>query len=453
MSQVETPQNADPLMTLLQLEQEAREADGTAAFRYMSVNRTRLLRPYSQALFLEGPDWAHVKITAASDIPVPDSTAPMTQWVHGLVRRGFDEEKLNSLHTVCAADLDAPWSKEWAEWLPEQGLWMPLSLTDRAGPVAALFCLRREPFIDAEMALMERIMAAYGHAWRALGPVAGGRFSLSIVRNSWLRWTFLIIALLAMVVPVPQSVLAPAEVVAREPQVVAAPMDGVIDRFLVQPNALVETGTPLFTYVAEDFESRFHMAEQALAVAEAQLRRAQQGAFRQMESKAELALLESQARLKALERDHVGIQLDRVTVKAEQAGIAVFRDVNDWEGRPVKTGERIMLLADAGRVEISMDIPVEDAVALEEDAPVRLFLDVSPLHPLDATLRHASYQAAMTPEGGLAYRAVADLVTADLEKQPRIGLRGVARVHGGDVPLAFYLFRRPLTAVRRWLGW
>ena len=46
-------------------------------------------------------------------------------------------------------------------------------------------------------------------------------------------------------------------------------------------------------------------------------------------------------------------------------------------------------------------------------------------------------------------------LTAALEPErppPRIGLQGTANVHGRTVPLLLYLFRRPLTGLRQWLG-
>ena len=35
---------------------------------------------------------------------------------------------------------------------------------------------------------------------------------------------------------------------------------------------------------------------------------------------------------------------------------------------------------------------------------------------------------------------------------PRIGLHGTAKIYGHPVPLAFYLFRRPIASARRMLG-
>ena len=50
---------------------------------------------------------------------------------------------------------------------------------------------------------------------------------------------------------------------------------------------------------------------------------------------------------------------------------------------------------------------------------------------------------------------MAYLLKADLgsnQALPRIGLIGTAKLHGSRVPLVYYALRRPMTAVRQWLG-
>ena len=63
-------------------------------------------------------------------------------------------------------------------------------------------------------------------------------------------------------------------------------------------------------------------------------------------------------------------------------------------------------------------------------------------------LERAAYAAELMPGGNLAYRLDARFI----EKAPRIGLRGTAKVYAKRVPLAVYLFRRPLAALRKTLG-
>ena len=70
--------------------------------------------------------------------------------------------------------------------------------------------------------------------------------------------------------PVRQSVLAPAEVVPLEGQVVAAPLDGVIARFVVQPNQPVRSGDVLLRFEDTSLRAQADVAERSLQVAEAE---------------------------------------------------------------------------------------------------------------------------------------------------------------------------------------
>ena len=141
-------------------------------------------------------------------------------------------------------------------------------------------------------------------------------------------------------------------------------------------------------------------------------------------------------------------------MKAERAGIAVFTDVNDWLGKPLSVGERVLTLADPQAPEIDIMVPVGDALVLEPGSRVELFLNVDPLHPLRARLTHASYEAGLSASGVLSYRVKAALEPGEIpgETPPRIGLRGTAKILGDRVPLALYLFRRPLALLRQSLG-
>ena len=151
---------------------------------------------------------------------------------------------------------------------------------------------------------------------------------------------------------------------------------------------------------------------------------------------------------KRAERDYARELLSRAEVRAERDGIAVFADAERWTGKPVRTGERLLELADPQQAELKIELDVGDAIGFASQAPVTLFLDGDPLTPHQAILERAAYESEQTPSGNLAYRLDARFTDAP----PRIGLRGTAKVYGENVPLAVYLFRRPLAAIRKAIG-
>jgi hypothetical protein len=144
-------------------------------------------------------------------------------------------------------------------------------------------------------------------------------------------------------------------------------------------------------------------------------------------------------------------QLERVQVKSDRAGIAVFADANDWIGRAVSAGERVLLVADPARVELLAWLPAADLLPVKPGDILTLYPQGAPLSSFDARVTSVAYRAEVTREGFLAYRVKASFVAG--QGAPRIGQLGTARLRGGWAPLAYVALRRPLAVVRQWLGW
>lgn len=438
---------APALLTLLQLEREARHAQTVEGLGFVMANRSRVLLPYRQAAVLRWSADADPAVAALSDVPAPDPHAALVRWLAACARAVAGHDEGRRVHAVEPARLPAEQRAEWAEWSPAAVLWVPLLKPD-GQPVGALWLARDEAWTDDERVLAERLADSYGHAWGALLGRQRPLPSWVRDRRVWLGSAAAV--LLLALLPVRQSALAPAQIAAADPFVVAAPLDGVVGRFHVRPNDAVAEGQPLFDFDDTELRARQQVAAEELAVARAELRKAEQGALSSPDAAAQVALARAQVDLKAAELAHASEKLERGKVKADRAGIAVFRNVNDWIGRPVRTGERILMLADPAHVEVEAHLPVADAIVLEPGNPVALFLDARPLEPVEAVLADASYEASPTEEGLLAYRVRASV--AEPGAPPRIGLRGTARIDGPRVPLFLYLFRRPIAAVRHMLG-
>jgi len=138
-------------------------------------------------------------------------------------------------------------------------------------------------------------------------------------------------------------------------------------------------------------------------------------------------------------------------VLAPRAGVAVYSDPNDWLGKPVVTGERILQIADPKAPGMRIQLPVADAIALEPGAKVALFLTAYPLDPLHGEILDTSYQAKPSEEGVASYRLLASV--QDAPPHARLGLHGTAKLYGERVVLGYYLLRRPLASLRAWTGW
>lgn len=422
----------------LDLERLTRAARTPSQLAYSLVNDGQALFGFRHAALLIAG-----KVQAVTGVSTVEPNAPFVAFVEQAVAQLFKADLLKQARVIPANLLSESIQADWQSLSAAHVFWLPL--IDHEGEVfGGLWLARDLPWNPSEQVLLSQLGDTYSHAWLALQP-----------RKPWrLRWTrkrqvaLLVLLLLALLIPVRQSVLAPAEVVPLGGRVVAAPLDGVITEFLVKPNQTVKTGELLLRFESTTLKAQTDVAERALGVAEAELKANSQRSFADAESSSKIDLLAARVEQKRAERDYARELLKRSEVRAERDGIAVFADAERWTGKPVQTGERLMEIADPNQAELRIELAVGDAIALAPGAQVALFLDSDPLHRHLATLERSAYEAQPTAAGQLAYRLDANFV----EAPPRIGLRGTAKIFGDRAPLALYLLRRPLAGLRQSVG-
>jgi multidrug resistance efflux pump len=254
-----------------------------------------------------------------------------------------------------------------------------------------------------------------------------------------------------MLLPTRITALGQAEVSPKDAFVVRAPLDGVIDRFDIQPNQPVRNGAALFSLDTTTLRTRVDLARQAVDTAQEEYRQSAQRAMSNDKNRAEVALRLSKLHEKSVEMDFTVEQLDRIQVKADREGVAVFADTHDWIGKVVTVGERVLQIADPGKVELVVWFPVADLLPIVPGDTLSFYPQGSPLSSLDATVTSVAYRAEATRDGVLAYRVKADFAPG--VAPPRLGQLGSARSRGGWAPLVYVALRRPLAAARPWLGW
>ena len=433
------------LTALLQLERRVRSAR-LDEFGFVCVNETLSLLPYRQALLWQCQPAA--RIVALSGVAEVDRNAPYVVWATRLCRH-VEGLKPTEVQEFRAGDFPEAIRAEWSEWFPEYLVWLPLG-----GTLGTLVLGREEPLAESDAMLLSWLSDAHGHAWQALLARRGLRSGMGPIgghRKRFVLAAALLAVLAAGFVPVRQSVLAPAEIVPRDPAVIRAPLEGVVLDVLVKPNETVAAGQPLFTLDPRRLRNQLEVSSRALDAADAELRQARQFAVVDQKARATLPLLQGKLDQQQAEVTYLKEQLARTQVNAPRAGMAVFDDPSDWLGRPVAIGERVMLVADPAKAEIEARLPVADAIGLKLGGPVRLFLNIAPERPRDAKLAYVSYQAQKSADGVLSYRVKAEMLPSEVV--PRIGLKGTAKLYGGEVPLAYAIFRRPLSSARQWLGW
>jgi hypothetical protein len=435
------------LRLLLQIERDARRARDVRDLFLVMANETRRAVGARQ-VFVFSQSGKAERLEAVSSVSAIERGSPLSVWIAGCATRIASGAAWSDGRPVSVdlGDLDAP--GEAAGTFPFHQALVGPALAPTGRRLGSLMAVRETKFGEAETLALTRLAETYGHAWAAL---TGGKppMSARLRRPAFWLGTALGVAMLGML-PAPMTALATVEVAALEPGVVAAPIDGVIEDVAVEPNAPVKTGDLLFRYLDTQSRGALDVAEREVGVAEARLRQAQQMAFVDPQAKRDLAVAQSDLKLKRAERAFAAQMLDRTMVRAPRDGVALFSDKRELLGRPVTTGQRIMDVADPDRRIFVLQVPVEDALILSEGAHARIFMDSNPLSPLSVTIERAAPMARPAENGTLAFRAEAKL--EDPTRTPPLGHRGSAQISGPKASVAFILLRRPISALRQKLG-
>ena len=439
------------LGTLLQLEQDARHASTEQELAFLIVNNTRHLFAYDQALLFHDTLTQTASLHSVSGIADVDKNAPFVNWSNKVCKHVLQTEKGNQVHILQMDELPDKLKSEWSEWVTGNVLWCPLTLADESSE-GILWLSRESDWQENELGIITRLADAYAHAWHALQKKKStGQRWLSYLMQKKVRLAVITVLILIMFIPVRQTVLAPAEIVPSDPFIVTAPIDGVIRDVLVQPNRPVTDGTPLLIFDDTSIRNQHQIAKKALNVSQAKLLRAEQKSFSDDRSRQEVALLRAEVEQKVAEVKYADELLTRTRVSAQQKGVAIFADSDEWVGKPVALGEKIMVIAQPRQSELKMWLAVDDAIELVADQDVKFFLNIDPTNTLRASITQSSYEARPSVDGSLAFILRASWVSEITDTQ-RIGLKGTAKLYGKNVSLFYYLFRRPVTAFRQWTG-
>lgn len=343
-----------------------------------------------------------------------------------------------------AADWEAVVGERHALWVP---------LPREGGPEVGLWLERPAPWRDEEKNVLVALADGYAAAWERHRP---GRLRRALAGSVGRRaGTMLALALVAaaawgLFVPrVRLKVIAPCEVAPLEPWLVTAPLEGVIESLAVRSGQTVEMGDLLFEYDPRAARQELEVAEQSVRVLESQLDRATVLALQGKESADELRVLEhrlgeERARL-ALAREVAG----RLVVHAPVRGVVQVADPESWRGKPVRIGERVLVLVDPARTQVRIWIAEKDRVPGLETSEVDVLLHVDPDRTRHAWLDHVSSLATTSPQGVPCFVAEARWAEGDAGA---LGLAGTAVLHGEEATVAYWLFRKPWTSAREFLG-
>lgn len=459
------------LRALLWVEDQIRSVASAEELGYLCANDVpKALRCRQIFVVIDGPN-RQPEIAAITSLPSVERNAPFVLWVGGVLRALRDDCGCDALRLFELGAYSAKGEPELKTYPFNSALWVPFVAPGTTSAFGGLLVTRETAWGEGDRAVAERLAKCISHAWTAIeNPAHRARRRR---RLSKLGVVAAVILGSVGCLPVPMTVLAPAKIIATDPTLVTAPISGLIADVMVKPNTDVEINAPLLRFNDTDRRNALEIAERTFSVASARLKRVAQAAFDSAEGRHELGLARAELALRRAERDYAREQLAETRVTAPRAGRVIFAARNKLLGRPMAVGDVMMEIVDPKSVQLEIHVATADSIVLRPTARVKVFLDSDPLNARRATLETIQYDAAQTETQQLAYhvRATFDRVqpsrasaTPDAaatstdaaqgaEHVPlRIGVRGTAQISTSSVPAAFLVFRRPLSALRQWLG-
>lgn len=447
------PRLAEPrpsmgLEMLLKVEAETRRVATVKELTFFIANETIKVTRSRQVFVFKGNVKSGMAIAGVSAVSHVDPKAGHLVWIASIVKALGKDVSLNKARPFQLPAYTPAGDQEHKTYPFRDMVWLPFKLAD--GHVFGGMLLARDiAWTESDIMVADRLAETYGHSWAALVGPRKIRKTKSFTKYYTIAGLSLIA--LAGFYPVPMSVLAPLEISAVNAKTVAAPLDGIVEAVLVEPNTVVTMGTPIIRMSDTALRNEQAIAQEEVTVSETRLKLVMQSAVNDPKMRREIAIARADVALKKAKLNFASDMLKRTVVLAPSDGVVVYTDRRDWQGRPVQTGERILDVADPEKVELRIFIPLQDSIAVQAGTKVRAFLDSDPVNPASAIVTSASYEARPHSSGVLAYQVIASLENPQA-KDFRLGTHGTAQVSGENVPVAFWLFRKPLTTMRQWLG-
>lgn len=296
--------------------------------------------------------------------------------------------------------------------------------------------------------LMQYLSPAYGAAWKKFykAPL------LDASKVNKKQFGLIALALLAFlfIVRVPLRVVAPCEVVANDPIVVTAPLEGIIEKVDIEPGQTVKKGDLLYSYDKRLPTRNLNATEKQVQILEEEVKRAKTLGLNDPKTLTDLSILSLKLEKEQVTLGYVQWQTTQLDQTASIGGVVMIENPDQWRGKPVKVGEKILTINDPNNTKVKIWIPEDDNIVLDPDKPIKIVLNINPSHSYDAHLEYVATEASLSDLHIPSFVAEAMWITKP--EDSKLGLQGTAILYGEKVSLFYYLIRKPLGALRHKIG-
>ncbi len=299
---------------------------------------------------------------------------------------------------------------------------------------------------EEEINILNFLMQAYGVAWEKFLP----KFSLKSFGKRQIIFLSIAVLCALFLIHIPLRVVSPCEIVPKDPILITAPLEGIVAEMLVHPGQHVRKDQPLFEYDKRVPEQELKVAQKQVQIIRSELNRAVTLSFKDARPLSEVATLKVKLKKENIRLEHAQYQVDKLEVKSPGNGVIMLDNPEEWRGKPVRIGERVLMVSNPNQTKVRIWIPEADNVILDGTKPLKIFLNVSPESSKPADLSYIATYTSVNEKGIPSFVAEAEWMGDP--KGIKMGLKGTAILYGQEVSLFYWIIRRPWTAFRNMVG-
>ena len=437
------------LRTLYQLSTDLFSSESRQDLIFRILNNTIRLFTYHRAVLWSFDD-RRPKLIGVSGQEDVKHQAPLIRLWKDNINSLEENTKLQILNDTAINHKDV-WKTLVEKTSGLSVMWVPMI---ENGKLRAGLWLERwgdEAWNAGECEIMESLAQSFSLAWKQFNPLArwhGRRF---------FRFNRLIMGLAGLMViyllyfqTISLRVVAPCEIIAKDPVMISAPLEGVINQVLIQPGDPVNKGDLLFIYEDRIIKQELKVAQKQVQIFKSRYDHARLKAFMDNEAKVKIRGLQYRLEQEKIRLKMAESNAQHLEVRATVDGICMVDNPENWRGRPVQVGERVVMIFKPNKRLVKIFLPENDYIQFDREKPIRIILNADPGTAHEARLSYVAPQTSKNPRGEASFIAEAELAAPDARIM--IGSKGSAIVYGDDVRMGYLLLRKPLAGIRRLLG-
>jgi hypothetical protein len=421
---------------------------------FIILNDSFTILPYDRGTLWRIIDGKPEILGVSGQTTISKSSETVNIW-KGLISELKDTSKTRELDAEDFPQHQEDWSKLQKD-RPINVLWVPI--IDNKEEKVGLWLESWEKreggaFPTEKVTTLEKYMVpGYAAAWDKLSSSITFHKLKSIFTSRNIGFAILGLLALSLLIRVPLRVVAPCEVVAKNPYLITASLDGIIARVNVQPGEIVKKDELLFEYDVRAPLQELKIAQNEVQVMQSEINRVVASSVSDPESLLQLATMKIKLEKAQLELEYAKVRAEQLVERSPRDGVVSVDNPDEWRGRPVKVGEKIMLISNPDESKVRIWIPEDDNIPLDLKRPIYVFLNPNPEKGYEATLNYISQSTVITEKHIPSFVAEADWKDQKNNNDVKLGLKGSAILYGNNVTMFYYIFRKPIATLRTFLG-